>query len=161
MGDPLGLGNELSAAHFAVAVCEKPLVHLCWLHLEKEKMSLLTGVQFLAGVFKNCTHNADCFWKKKPISDRMSQKKLGKMFFYLNGKSESNWTSLTNSFDKMTLYVHCTFTQTQKAVWFPLVLSGSLVLWVYRELWQTNQDVIEQVNNKLIFSTQLINILLT
>lgn len=36
MGDPLGLGDELSAAHFAVAVCEKPLVHLCWLHLEKE-----------------------------------------------------------------------------------------------------------------------------
>lgn len=29
MGDPLGLGDELSAAHFAVAVCEKPLVHLC------------------------------------------------------------------------------------------------------------------------------------
>lgn len=29
MGDPLGLRDELSAAHFAVAVCEKPLVHLC------------------------------------------------------------------------------------------------------------------------------------
>lgn len=36
MGNPLGLRDELSTAHFAVAVCEKPLIHFCWLHLEKE-----------------------------------------------------------------------------------------------------------------------------
>lgn len=36
VGNPLGLGDELSAAHFAVAVCEKPLVHFRWLHLERE-----------------------------------------------------------------------------------------------------------------------------
>lgn len=50
MGNPLGLGDELSAAHFAVAVCEKPLVHLCWLHLEKDtNVDMVTDLDALCG----------------------------------------------------------------------------------------------------------------
>lgn len=40
MGDPLGLGDELSAAHLAVAVSEETLVHLSRLHLEGERDNL-------------------------------------------------------------------------------------------------------------------------
>lgn len=66
MGDPLGLGDELSAAHFAVAVCEKPLVHLCWLHLEKEtNADVVSDVGALFGRWTEHTDHAELQMEKK------------------------------------------------------------------------------------------------